>query len=46
MNKLAQFTILAAIFGLIGCQSLHDRMSSHKEDKPATEKDMKAKKAY
>ena len=46
MNKLAQLTILAAIFGLIGCQSLQDRMSSPKEDKPAAEKDTKAKKLY
>ena len=35
MNKLAQLTILAAIFGLIGCQSLQDRMSSTNKDMPA-----------
>jgi protein involved in sex pheromone biosynthesis len=45
MNKLIQLTILAAVLGLIGCQSLKDRMSGHHEQQEKTEtmnkKDMK-----
>ena len=46
MNKLVQFTILFAVLGLIGCQSLKDRMSGHESEKSATaqQKDEKSNK--